>query len=68
LPSPPAWPGPALSSPSSDADIPTEMVHYGASKAAPQGLSRGLAQALAGSGVTVNSILPGPTVPRRLPT
>jgi len=44
------------------------MVHYGASKAAPQGLSRGLAQALAGSGVTVNSILPGPTVPRRLPT
>lgn len=37
------------------------MVHYGVSKAAMQGLSRGLAKVLAGSGVTVNSILPGPT-------
>ena len=42
-------------------NIPTEMVHYGVSKAALQGLSRGLAKALAGSGVTVNTILPGPT-------
>lgn len=42
-------------------NIPTEMVHYGASKAALQGLSRGLAKVLAGSGVTVNTILPGPT-------
>lgn len=42
-------------------NIPTEMVHYGASKAAVQGIARGLAKALAGSGVTVNSILPGPT-------
>lgn len=42
-------------------NIPTEMVHYGVSKAALQGLSRGLAKVLAGSGVTVNSILPGPT-------
>lgn len=42
-------------------NIPAEMVHYGVSKAALQGLSRGLAKALAGSGVTVNSILPGPT-------
>ena len=42
-------------------NIPTEMVHYGATKAAMQGLSRGLAKVLAGSGVTVNTILPGPT-------
>jgi NAD(P)-dependent dehydrogenase (short-subunit alcohol dehydrogenase family) len=42
-------------------NIPTEMVHYGVSKSALQGLSRGLAKVLAGSGVTVNSILPGPT-------
>ena len=42
-------------------NIPVEMVHYGVSKAALQGLSRGLAKVLAGSGVTVNSILPGPT-------
>src|SRR3546814_12448585 len=37
------------------------MVHYGCSKAAVQGLSRGLAKVLAGSGVTVNTILPGTT-------
>ena len=42
-------------------NIPTEMVHYGVSKAALQALSRGLAKVLAGSGVTVNTILPGPT-------
>lgn len=42
-------------------NIPAEMVHYGASKAAVQGVSRGLARVLAGTGVTVNSILPGPT-------
>ena len=42
-------------------NIPTEMVHYGVSKAAVQGIARGLAKVLAGSGVTVNSILPGPT-------
>ncbi|MBE0462541.1 MULTISPECIES: SDR family NAD(P)-dependent oxidoreductase [Halomonas] len=42
-------------------NIPAEMVHYGVSKAAMQGVSRGLAKVLAGSGVTVNTILPGPT-------
>lgn len=43
-------------------NIPTEMVHYGVSKAAVQGLSRGMAKVLAGTGVTVNTILPGPTL------
>ena len=42
-------------------NIPAEMVHYGMSKAAMQGVSRGLAKVLAGSGVTVNTVLPGPT-------
>jgi NAD(P)-dependent dehydrogenase (short-subunit alcohol dehydrogenase family) len=41
--------------------IPTEMIHYGFSKAADLALTRGFAQALAGSGVTVNAVLPGPT-------
>lgn len=40
---------------------PTEMVHYGVSKAAQLSLSRGLAQSCAGTGVTVNAVLPGPT-------
>jgi len=42
-------------------NIPVEMVHYGVSKAAVQAVARGLAKVLAGSGVTMNSILPGPT-------
>lgn len=41
--------------------IPPEMIHYGASKAALQAVSRGLAETLAGTGITVNSVLPGPT-------
>jgi NAD(P)-dependent dehydrogenase (short-subunit alcohol dehydrogenase family) len=42
-----------------------EMVHYGATKTALLGLSRGLAESIAGSGVTVNAFLPGPTLTER---
>jgi NAD(P)-dependent dehydrogenase (short-subunit alcohol dehydrogenase family) len=41
--------------------IPTEMIHYGATKTAVLAVARGLAETLAGTGVTVNSVLPGPT-------
>lgn len=41
--------------------IPPEMIHYGVTKAAQLALARGLAEATGDSGVTVNSILPGPT-------
>ena len=37
------------------------MIHYGVSKTALLGVSRGLAELTAGSGVTVNAVLPGPT-------
>jgi len=42
-------------------NIPVEMVHYGLTKTAQLALARGLAELTAGSGVTVNSVLPGPT-------
>ncbi|SEP04094.1 SDR family NAD(P)-dependent oxidoreductase [Actinacidiphila rubida] len=41
--------------------IPPEMVHYGATKVAQLGVARGLAESYPASGVTVNSVLPGPT-------
>ena len=41
--------------------IPAEMIHYGMTKAAQIAVSRGLAELTAGTGVTVNSVLPGPT-------
>jgi NAD(P)-dependent dehydrogenase (short-subunit alcohol dehydrogenase family) len=41
--------------------IPTEMIHYGMSKTAQLAVSRGLAESLTGTGVTVNAVLPGPT-------
>lgn len=41
--------------------IPTEMIHYGMTKTAQLAVSRGLAQTCAGTGVTVNAVLPGPT-------
>jgi len=42
-------------------NIPTEMIHYGVTKTAQIALARGLAETAAGSGVTVNSVLAGPT-------
>lgn len=42
--------------------IPPEMIHYGMSKAAQLAISRGLAETCAGTGVTVNAVLPGPTL------
>jgi NAD(P)-dependent dehydrogenase (short-subunit alcohol dehydrogenase family) len=42
-------------------NIPVEMVHYGVTKTAQLGLALGLAVTAAGTGVTVNSVLPGPT-------
>lgn len=41
--------------------IPPEMVHYGTTKTAQLAVARGTAEAVKGSGVTVNSVLPGPT-------
>ena len=41
--------------------IPAEMIHYGMTKSAQLAISRGLAETTAGTGVTVNSVLPGPT-------
>ena len=38
------------------------MIHYGVTKTALLALSRGLAKRLAGTGVTVNAVLPGPTL------
>lgn len=42
-------------------NIPVEMIHYGVTKTAQIALARGLAEMTAGSQVTVNSVLPGPT-------
>lgn len=43
-------------------NIPADMIHYGVTKTAQLSLARGLAKFVAGSGVTVNSVLPGPTI------
>jgi len=45
----------------SGVQIPAEMVHYGMTKTAQIAVARGIAESLAGTGVTVNSILAGPT-------
>jgi|SRR5882724_6074307 len=42
-------------------NIPTEMIHYGMTKTAQVAIARGLAQSVTGTGVTVNSVLVGPT-------
>lgn len=42
-------------------NIPVEMIQYGVTKTAQLALARGLAEMTAGTGVTVSSVLPGPT-------
>jgi NAD(P)-dependent dehydrogenase (short-subunit alcohol dehydrogenase family) len=41
--------------------IPSEMIHYGMTKTAQIAVARGLAESCAGTGITVNAVLPGPT-------
>jgi NAD(P)-dependent dehydrogenase (short-subunit alcohol dehydrogenase family) len=43
-------------------NIPTEMIHYGFTRTGVLAVSRGLAKRVAGTGVTVNAVLPGPTL------
>ena len=43
-------------------NIPADMIHYGMTKTANLAVSRGLAKRMAGTGVTVNAVLPGPTL------
>lgn len=43
-------------------NIPADMIHYGFTKTSNLSVSRGLAKRMAGTGVTVNAILPGPTL------
>ncbi len=45
----------------SGVQIPAEMIHYGMTKTAQLAVARGLAEDVAGTGITVNSVLPGPT-------
>ena len=45
----------------SGVQIPVEMIHYGMTKTAQIAIARGLAESAVGTGITVNSILPGPT-------
>ena len=41
--------------------IPAEMIHYGMTKTAQVAIARGIAETVAGTGITVNSVLAGPT-------
>ena len=52
----------------SGVNIPEEMIHYGMTKSAQISVARGLAASVAGTGITVNSILPGPTQSRGVKT
>jgi NAD(P)-dependent dehydrogenase (short-subunit alcohol dehydrogenase family) len=45
----------------SGVQIPVEMIHYGMTKTAQLAIARGVAESVAGTGITVNSVLPGPT-------
>jgi NAD(P)-dependent dehydrogenase (short-subunit alcohol dehydrogenase family) len=55
------WGRVVFTSSESALNIPKEMIDYGMTKAAQLAISRGVAEMVAGSGVTVNAILPGPT-------
>jgi NAD(P)-dependent dehydrogenase (short-subunit alcohol dehydrogenase family) len=55
------WGGIIFISSESAFQIPAEMVHYGMTKTAQVAVAPGLAKSVAGTGVTVNSVLPGPT-------
>lgn len=48
----------------SGVQIPAEMIHYGMTKTAQLAVSRGLAEYVSGTGITVNCVLPGPTKSR----
>lgn len=52
----------------SGVQIPEEMIHYGMTKAAQIAVARGLAESVAGTDITVNSVLPGPTRSRGVET
>jgi NAD(P)-dependent dehydrogenase (short-subunit alcohol dehydrogenase family) len=52
----------------SGVQIPQEMIHYGMTKAAQIAIARGLAEQVAGTSITVNSVLPGPTSSRGVET
>jgi len=56
------WGRIAFISSESALSIPTEMIQYGMTKTAQLAIARGLAQLARGTGVTVNSVLPGPTL------
>ena len=56
-----AWGRIMFISSESGVQTPAEMIHYGMTKTAQLAVSRGLAETCAGTGVTVNAILPGPT-------
>jgi NAD(P)-dependent dehydrogenase (short-subunit alcohol dehydrogenase family) len=43
-------------------NIPADMIHYGFTKTGVLAIARGLAKLAAGTGVTVNAVLPGPTL------
>jgi NAD(P)-dependent dehydrogenase (short-subunit alcohol dehydrogenase family) len=45
----------------SGVQIPIEMIHYGVTKTAQIAVARGIAETCAGTGVTCNAVLPGPT-------
>jgi NAD(P)-dependent dehydrogenase (short-subunit alcohol dehydrogenase family) len=45
----------------SGVQIPAEMIHYGVTKTAQVAVARGIAETVAGTGITANSVLVGPT-------